>query len=47
VEAAARDLDRDKDSSTLFSLKSERDHLSKLLSSDWSHPDADGPVLPH
>ena len=47
VEAAARDLDRDKDSSTLFSLKAERDHLSKLLSSDWSHPDADGPVLPH
>jgi len=47
VEAAARDLDRDKDSSTLFSLKAERDHLSKLLASDWSHPDADGPVLPH
>ncbi len=47
VEAAARDLDRDKDSSTLFSLKAERDHLSKLLASDWSHPDADAQVLPH
>ena len=47
VEAAARDLDRDQDSSTLFSLKAERDQLSRLLASDWSHPDADAPVLPH
>ena len=47
VEGAARDLDRDQDASTLVSLKTERDHLRKLLNSDWSHPDADGPVLPH
>ena len=48
VEAAARDLDRDRDSSTLNSLKTERDHLRKLLNSDWSHPeDARSPVLPH
>ena len=48
VEAAARDLDRDHDSSTLISLKTERDLLRKLISSDWSHPDeATAPVLPH
>lgn len=47
VEAAARDLDRDHDSSTLVSLKTDRDHLRKLLNSDWSHPDAAAPVLPH
>ena len=48
VEAAARDLDRDRDSSTLISLKTERDHLRRLLNSDWSNPeDANHPVLPH
>ena len=48
VEAAARDLDRDRDSSTLASLKTERDQLRKLIASDWSHPDqADALVLPH
>ena len=48
VEAAARDLERDHDASTLVSLKSERDHLRKLVNSDWSHPEAEAsPVLPH
>ncbi|HZZ31931.1 MAG TPA: DNA primase [Phenylobacterium sp.] len=48
VEAAARDLDRDRDSSTLNSLKTDRDILRKLLNSDWSHPEeAIAPVLPH
>ena len=48
VEAAARDLDRDHDSSTLISLKTERDTLRKLVASDWSHPEeAAAPVLPH
>ncbi len=47
VEAAARDLDRDRDSATLTNLKTERDHLRKLVNSDWSHPDADTAVLPH
>jgi DNA primase len=48
VETAARDLDRDHDSSTLISLKTERDLLRKLIASDWSHPeDATAPVLPH
>jgi DNA primase len=48
VEAATRDLDRDRDSSTLVSLKTERDHLRKLLNSDWSHPEeATAPILPH
>jgi DNA primase len=48
VEAAARDLDRDHDSSTLISLKTERDTMRKLVASDWSHPEeAAAPVLPH
>jgi DNA primase len=47
VEAAARDLDRDRDSSTLNSLKTERDHLRKLINSDWSHPEEVTAVLPH
>ncbi|MDB5424188.1 MAG: dnaG, partial [Phenylobacterium sp.] len=47
VEAAARDLDRDHDSSTLISLKTERDLLRKLITSDWSHPEElTSPVLP-
>jgi DNA primase len=48
VETAARDLDRDHDSSTLISLKTERDLLRKLIASDWSHPEeATAPILPH
>ena len=47
VEAAARDLDRDRDSSTLNSLKTERDTLRRLVNSDWSHPDEVTTVLPH
>jgi DNA primase len=48
VEDAARDLARDHDSSTLMSLKAERDHLRRLINSDWSNgEDAAHPVLPH
>ncbi len=47
VGAAAKDLARDGDATTLISLKAERDHLRRLINSDWSHPDADPPVLPH
>jgi len=48
VEAAARDLDRDRDASTLNSLKTERDHLRRLVNSDWSNPEeAAQAVLPH
>ena len=48
VEAATRDLDRDRDASTLVNLKTERDHLRKLINTDWSHPEtANEPVLPH
>jgi DNA primase len=48
VEAAARDLPRDQDSSTLMALKSERDSLRRLVNSDWAHPEeAAQPVLPH
>ena len=48
VTVAVQDLARDGDSTTLNSLKSERDHLRKLLNSDWSNPEAaTAPVLPH
>jgi len=48
VEAAARDLPRDQDSTTLIALKSERDSLRRLINSDWAHPEeAAQPVLPH
>src|SRR5206468_6770752 len=49
VEAAARDLDRDEDFPTLVNLKAERDHLRRLLNSDWAHggDEAAAPVLPH
>jgi DNA primase len=47
VEAAARDLDRDHDSSTLVSLKTERDLLRRLVNSDWAHPEEVTAVLPH
>jgi DNA primase len=47
VEAAARDLDRDHDSSTLMTLKTERDLLRRLVNSDWSNADAEAVVLPH
>jgi DNA primase len=48
VEAAVRDLDRDHDSSTLISLKTERDHLRRLVNSDWANgEDSAHPVLPH
>jgi DNA primase len=48
VAAAAQDLARDQDASTLMSLKAERDHLRKLINSDWAHDDAGAPpVLPH
>ncbi len=48
VESAARDLSRDQDASTLISLKAERDHLRRLINSDWAHGGEDArPVLPH
>ena len=49
VEEAARDLSRDRDSSTLNTLKAERDHLRRLINTDWSSDDPDAPpkVLPH
>jgi len=45
VETAARNLDRD--SSTLVSLKTERDKLRKLVNSDWAHPEEITAILPH
>ena len=48
VAAAAQDLGRDRDATTLNSLKAERDQLRRLLKSDWAHGGEDGaPVLPH
>ncbi|HYG26884.1 MAG TPA: DNA primase [Caulobacteraceae bacterium] len=47
VAAAAEDLLRDRDSSTLINLKAERDHLRKLVNSDWLHEEDARPVLPH
>lgn len=48
VAAAAQDLGRDRDATTLNSLKAERDQLRKLLKSDWAHGGDDAtPVLPH
>ncbi len=47
VEAAARDLDRERDSTALNALKAERDHLRKRLNSDWAHPEETVAVLPH
>lgn len=40
VESAVKDLGRDRDSSTLNSLKAERDRLRMLVNSDWSNPEA-------
>jgi DNA primase len=47
VEAATRDLDRDRDSSTLISLKADRDQKRRLINSDWSSDTPEAPVLPH
>ena len=46
VAAAAQDLERDRDSTTLNTLKAERDQLRKLLNSDWANG-GDEVVLPH
>jgi hypothetical protein len=47
VEAATRDLDRDRDSSTLITLKADRDQKRRLINSDWSSEEPEKPVLPH
>ncbi|PZQ58865.1 MAG: DNA primase [Phenylobacterium zucineum] len=48
VEGAARDLSRDQDATTLISLKAERDHLRRLINSDWTQDEGALPtVLPH
>ena len=42
------DLLRDQDSTTLISLKAERDHLRRLINSDWANPEEElKPILPH
>jgi DNA primase len=48
VEGALQDIGRDANAlSTLGPLKTERDHLRRLVNSDWAHEDAGPPVLPH
>lgn len=47
VEAAANDLPRDQDATTLIALKAERDQLRRLINSDWSAETPPEPVLPH
>jgi DNA primase len=47
VEAAVRDLDRDHDSSTLMTLKADRDQKRRLINSDWTAESQPDPVLPH
>jgi len=47
VDAAAQDLARDQDSTTLLALKAERDTLRRLINSDWAAETPPEPVLPH
>jgi len=48
VEGALSDVGRDPSAvSTLVPLKAERDHLRKLINSDWTQDDGGAPVLPH
>jgi DNA primase len=47
VESAAQDLARDRDGEAFAALKTQRDHLRRLVNSDWLHGDDDTPTLPH
>lgn len=48
VEAALQDVARDPGAlNTLAPLKAERDHLRRLINSDWAHDGEGAPVLPH
>ena len=48
VETALQDVTRDPSAlNTLGPLKTERDHLRRLLNSDWTKDDGGGTVLPH
>ena len=48
VEGALSDIGRDPSAvSALAPLKAERDHLRKLINSDWTQDDGSPPVLPH
>lgn len=48
VETALQDVTRDPSAlNTLGPLKTERDHLRRLLNSDWTQEDGGGTVLPH
>ncbi|MFC3069074.1 DNA primase [Phenylobacterium soli] len=47
LERAVAEAARDNDFTALPPLKAERDHLRRLINSDWAHEDAEKPVLPH
>ena len=49
VASALQDIGRDPTAlNALSQLKTERDHLRRLLNSDWAHGDGEAPpVLPH
>lgn len=48
LERAVAEAARDNDLAALSPLKAERDHLRRLVNSDWAHGDEpEKPVLPH
>ncbi|WP_309087481.1 DNA primase [Phenylobacterium sp.] len=48
VESTVGDVGRDPSAAAaLMTLKAERDHLRKLVNSDWANEARDKPVLPH
>ena len=48
VETALQDVTRDPSAlTTLGPLKTERDHLRRLINTDWTKEDGVGQVLPH
>ncbi|MGA0605308.1 DNA primase [Phenylobacterium sp. VNQ135] len=48
VESAVGDMARDPSAHhALVNLKAERDHLRRLINSDWANQTGDKPVLPH
>ena len=48
VESTLGDMGRDPSASAaLMTLKAERDHLRKLVNSDWANPEGAKPTLPH
>lgn len=47
LERAVAEAARDQDLTALSPLKAERDHLRRLINSDWSSDAPEQPILPH